>query len=113
LTVQVLHRESDRAQRLAAARRVAAQCLGLERLVEVRLRLCIAGCPNPRFAGWDGRARARRLTAMALLLILVQAVATATVVVPVSVRPDHEQARDQPVIAHVTTVGYSVTVQFN
>jgi hypothetical protein len=50
---------------------------------------------------------------MALLLVLVQAVATATVVVPVSVHPDHEQARDQPVIAHVTTVGNSVTVQFN
>jgi hypothetical protein len=50
---------------------------------------------------------------MALLLVHVQAVATATVVVPVSVRPDQERARDQPVIAHVTTVGNSVTVQFN
>ena len=49
---------------------------------------------------------------MALLLVLVQAVATPTVLAPVSVRPDHAQARDQPVIARVT-VGRTVTVQFN
>jgi hypothetical protein len=68
---------------------------------------------NPRFTGCRGPPVARRLAAMVLLLVLVQAVATATIVVPVQVRPPHEPARDQAVIAHVLTVGNSVTVQFN
>jgi hypothetical protein len=62
-----------------------------------------------RFRYRIGRPSEDALNAMAPLLFLLQVIATATILVPVSVRADHSQA----VVTHVTTIGNSVTVQFN